>query len=242
MGYYILKGNARRKNLGAYPQIIKYLHNCNVKTEENFIDNFFLKRLPQDCIVSDVMLDKKSYLTHFLNNAGSIGFKGALIVNKDIIDLWSNYRIKSIEFQEIKVFQESSIHFYYVTHPYYLDHSMIDFEKSEFMLIQRDYPPKIKKIKIKDLNDFQLKSEKFNGSVDNTIFQMTRLFVNDQFSEYDLFIMNKMGSGINYVVSERLKTAMEKVGVTSMNYRPTEITEQEWMADSNERFQRYGTR
>lgn len=88
------------------------------------------------------------------------------------------------------------------------------------------------------LNDF-MESVKFHWNKEE-IVTIDNILLKDDIKD-DFFILRHVEGGIKYIVSENLKQEIEEEGCSGIEFRPIELSYNEWVALGGEREKIYGS-
>ncbi|GAL73810.1 MULTISPECIES: hypothetical protein [Nonlabens] len=243
--YFIIYENCRRKNFGRYPQIKDYIYKSKINSGK-FIDLWIGKEVPNNIILekAELLLNDNSNLTHGLVPLGAIGFTGALVINNELKFLFKEHYIYGINFLPLNVYHKGVLlDNYNISHISKFDDDLIDFEKTQFSKTHGSYPNRVTEIiDINSKAEFYNEKAKYSNPADNTYILIDKFRINENFNDIDLFALQHVFGGIKFIISEKLKSAMDELGVVCYNYRPINIGYNEWESDPKVRFERYGTK
>jgi hypothetical protein len=239
MKYFALEASLNKKVLGNYPQIKGFLHHCDVEEEANFIDKFIFEKIEIQPVLSNVVLHSKSNLTDFIDTFGDIGFNFSYIISsrfKNILDQFNTFGFqyfKTYIIQNNKNFEN-----YWQTNIYVFPFNFIDFEKSNFILKDRDINRNviIETINFNNINEFNLFVCKVKYP---KMISFKNIFFNENMN-LDFFVLRYTEGGHKGIVSERLKNELEKNEISGIEFRPIEISFSDWIISGGEREKIYG--
>ncbi|MBF03752.1 MAG: hypothetical protein CMP76_10700 [Flavobacterium sp.] len=239
MKYFAIESSLDEKIMGKVDQCKEYIHHCNVWEDPNFIDRFPFEKIHSKPILSTPVLHSNAKLTDLIKTI-STGFSfGSMIISdkfKSILDDFNCFGIQY--FQTYLIYKSKEVNDYWQTHISEIPYSYIDFENTKFFIknsetrrIDNDKP-----LEIKNLLDFNNKKDSleypFSISINEVQFDKT--------FKYDYFFLRYFENGGNKgIVSERLKEEIEKQGCTGIEFRPIEMSLQDWY-HSGERERIYG--
>lgn len=239
MKYFTLENSINEKIMGNIPQTKEYIHHCDIWNDPNFIEKFYYRKIENKPILSNLILYSKANITDFIDAKSGIGFSNSSIVIsnkfKSILEKFNCYELQF--FQTYIVHKNKENHNYWQTHFGKLAYDYVDYEKSTFVIkeiINNEAYYTFLDIKNKE-DFFKLKEE---------IVYPKWLYIKDirytENMDLDYFdIGNLMNGGNHGIVSERLKKAIEEEGITGIEFRPIELSLQNWY-HSGEREKIYG--
>lgn len=229
MNYYAIELSLDDKIMGTYFQAKDYKHNCHVYDDPDFIGQFTFKKVDVDPILSNPILDPSAKLTDIIR-VSSVGFPpGSMVISdklKLIIEASKHYGVQFFPTYLVK--DKEKITGYWQSHIFDFPYSLIDYSKSSFFLKnsltrQVHYDREIKILSYLDFNiliselefPFTIYIEKFN-------------FIKD--TDLDFFDLRFFrNSGNCGIVSEQLKEKIEQSGCVGIEFRPIELSVQEWI-------------
>jgi len=237
MSYYVIRESSDTKKLGHYPQIKEIKHNCHVWDEPRFIEHHELVEIDFEPIISNAVLYSKTNLTDLISGGG-MGFTKKLLVSEKLKKLLMNQSKIKLQFFESPLIQNSQyIYKYFILNVTNANMEYIDFKNSEIYLMDGLFDD-IKRLNINNYDEF-LKEIDF---VEDTGWPLNLRIKKFEITENssDFFALKYVEGGIMYVVSERLKQAIENAGCTGIEFQPSELNYNEWTAPGGEREKVYG--
>jgi hypothetical protein len=228
MKYFALETSLDKKKLGNYPQIKGFVYHCDVEDETNFIDKFIFEKIEIHPVLSNVVLHPKSKLTDFIDAFGDVGFKFGYLISDNFKNILDKFNSFGFQFFKTYVIQNhKNFENYWQTNIYDFPFHFVDFEKSNFILKDRDINRNIisETINFKDHNEFDLFTNKIK-------YPKMVSFKNIVFNEnmnLDFFVLRYTEGAHKGIVSERLKNELEKKEISGIEFRPIEIDFQEWL-------------
>lgn len=239
MKYFALEKSLNEKKLGKYPQIKGFVHHCDVVNDPSFIDKFIFKKIEIEPILSNVVLHSKSRLTDFIDVFGDIGFNFGYLISdrfKEILDQFNCYGFqyfKTYVIQNHKNFEN-----YWQTNLYDFPFQYIDFSKTNFTLKDRDINKNIisKTIGFNNITEFNSFTSKISYP---KMISFKDVFFNENMNS-DFFTLRYLESAHKGIVSEKLKIELEKNEISGIEFRPIEISYNDWVISGGEREKRYG--
>lgn len=238
MKYFVIENSLNKKIMGKVEQSKDYIHNCHVWDDPCFIDRFPFQEIKINPILSNPILHSSSKLTDKIW-VSSIGFTyGSMVISNKLKFLLEEFNLFGLQFFKTFIIQNNTkIEDYWQTHISKQAFELLDFEKIDFFYKKRINENVIhEKINnINSIDDFM----KYKQEIDlPTEFYFTNLVLKNE--KFDFFFLphyiNGTGKGI---VSNRLKIEMEKQEITGIEFRPIELSLQDWY-HSGEREKSYG--
>jgi len=227
MKYFVIENSLNERILGRIEQVKEVKHNCHIFDDLNFIDRFPFKKIEITPILSTPVLYSNSKLTDLIT-VGGIGFSSPSIVISDklkvILDKFNCYGIQF--FQTSVIHKNKKIASYWQTHIYDIPYNYIDFEKTLIYLKNSEnrkinYEEPLNIINIDDFNNC-INSLEYPFSIHfKDIF-----FTNEM--DLDYFFLRYLDGGHRGIVSEKLKDELESRNCTGIEFRPIELTLQDW--------------
>ncbi len=238
MKYFNIEESMNRKILGKVEQTKEIIHNCHIWDEPRFIDRMFYRKIEGLPILSNVVLHPKANVIDLIR-VSSVGFSRSMLISDKLKCIFEKFNLFGLQFFPTFMIQNNArIEGYWQTHISEQAFDLLDFEKLNFTIKTNngDGTVSFEEINhIKTLTDF-LKSKEENKFPTELYFR--NLVLKDE--KFDFFFMphfiNGTGRG---TVSERLKLEIENQGITGIEFRPIEISFQEWL-QGGEREKIYG--
>ncbi len=236
--YYSIETSLNEKIMGKIPQIKEYVHNCDVENESRFIDKFIFKKIEIQPILSNVVLYANAKQTDFIDSYGSVGFDFSYLISdkfRNILDQFNTFGFqyfKTFVIQNRKNFEN-----YWQIKKYDFPLHFIDFKKSTLIFKDRD----INRNVISETINFDGLKE-FNLFANNLHYPKMISFKDIYFTEnmdLDFFALRYTEGGQRGIVSENLKNELEKNNITGIEFRPIELSLNEWL-NGGEREKIYG--
>lgn len=239
MKYFTIESSLDESIMGKIPQVKKFVHHCNVGEEPSFIDNFVFEKIEIQPVLSNVVLHKNAKQTDIINTYGHVGFSfGYLISNrfKDLLEKFNCYGFQY--FKTYIILNDKKFDNYWQTNKYDFPYQYIDFQKTTFLFKDRDVNKNVisKVMNFKNVDEFI--------SFANQVHYPKWIFFKDVFftenMNLDFFALRYFEGGHKGIVSERLKIEIEKNGITGIEFRPIEISFQDWLKRDGPRDRTYG--
>ena len=239
MKYYFIENCLNEKLIGKIPQIKESIYNCNIETDPRSIDKFIFEKIEIQPILSNVVLYANAKQTDFINTSGNVGFGFGNIISdkfKLIIERFNHFGFQF--FETYVIHKNEKINNYWQTNIYDFPYHFIDFKNTLFLLKDRDINRNIISENINFNNEIEFKS-----FVNNLSYPKMISFSNISFTvnmNLDFFSLRYADSGNKGIVSEKLKKELEKNEITGIEYRPIELSYNEWSKPNGEREKIYG--
>ncbi len=239
MKYFAIHHSLNRKIVGKIPHTKEIIYNCDVWDEPRFIDRMYFKKIEGTPILSNAVLFPKAKTTDFINTYNVIGFTGSMLISDKFKKVFEKFNLFGLQFFPTYIIQNNKkIEGYWQTHISEQGFKLLDFAKINFTYKKRfDGKVIYEEINnIKSLEDF-LKCKKTSEWPIELCF--LNLVLKDEIFDFFLIphYINGNGSGI---VSEKLKIEIENQGITGIEFRPIEISLNEWLMPGGEREKIYG--
>jgi hypothetical protein len=237
--FYSIENSLNEKILGKIGQIKESKHHCHVWDDPNFIERFSFQEIKINPILSNLVLYSTSKLTDLILSGG-IGFSGSMVISDKLKNIFKNFNCFGVQFFPTYLIQnKKEIYGYWQTHIYDHPFDYIDFGKTEIFLKNSE---NIKlniqeRLNISNINELHntIKSLEYPNSI-----SFNKIFFTDEMN-YDFLNLRFFENGGSYgIVSERLKIEIEKEGCTGIEFRPIEITLNDWLKRDGPRDQLYG--
>lgn len=239
MNYFAIGYSMKTKIVGKMPQIKEVMHNCHVWDEPRFIDRMYFQKIEGMPILSNAVLFPKAKLTDFIATPG-MGFShGSMLISYNLKNILEQFKVFGLQyFKTFLIHNNEKIENYWQTHKTKFAFDVIDFEKSEIYLNNSE---KMKidfsnKLIYNNVEDFEQKILEFNYPFHPAITKL-HLIANMNLDFFSLRYFENEGS--YGIVSENLKNEIENQGITGIEFRPIEISLQDWLR-SEEREKIYG--
>lgn len=238
MKYFKVQYSLNEKITGKLPQVKDVIYNSNdVFNDEKFIDNFYLKKAPQDVIVANPIIYSHSKKTDLIQ-VGGVGFQSKYVVSTKLKELLISNKGINFQFFQCKIFHKNFEDIeYWLLNPYDVDNSQIDFENTDVFLTENTI--KTNKKEIKNQNeyiDFFLKVEK-QGYPSGVILENIKIKNENNLA---FFVLKNIEGGTGFIVSEKLKEKIETAGCSGLEFQPIELSYNEWVVSGGEREKTYG--
>ena len=227
MRYFGIEYSLNEDIVGEIPQIKEVIHSCHIEDEPHFIDKFPFEKIEINPILSNVVLNTKSNRTDAIK-INSIGFSfGSLVISDRFKKILEQFNCYCVQFFPTYILHENEeCMSYWQTHIYKIPYEYIDFKNTDILIKERDTNGKsIQKYLNRTSKEEFLQMTKFI-KYPKMIYLKNISFSNQM--NLDFFYL-RYTEGNNYgIVSERLKIELEKQGITGIEFKPFELTLQEW--------------
>lgn len=238
MKYYILHWSLNSKHMGKLPQVTDVIHNCHVFDEPKFIDQFQLVKVEGKPIVSFPVLHRKAKLTDVIQ-AGGMGFSLSLVISSKLKTILEKYPTDGFQFFPLSVFSQGIEHSaYWLLHPYQFKLDVIDFSKSEVIVMEMALT-RLEQLEVNNLDDFLRAEEQIKQRGFPYGIHIDKLVIKEN-AAVDFFALRNIEGGVKFFVSETLKDQIEKAQCTGIEFRPSELSFNEWVVRDGPRDQIYG--
>jgi hypothetical protein len=240
MNYYSISTSLNKKITGYLPQTKEIIYNCDVINEPKFIDLHFFREITINPILANLSLYKSTKLTDLISSNGGMGFTfGSMIISDKLKKIFEQFNIYCLQYFPTFVMQNNErIDGYWQTHISKQGFELLDFKKIRFVFKEIiDSKVHYKDIDfIKSLEDFLKCKEKSEWPIELYFFDL----ILKKDVKYDYFYIPHFINGNGYgIVSENLKNEIEKNGITGIEFRPIELSLQDWF-HSEQREKIYG--
>ena len=239
MNYFRIRHTLSTKFLGHYPQIKEVKHHCSVWDEPKFIERFHLEKINLEPIVSTPILYAKSKKTDLIEHLG-IGFSYRLLVSGKLKNILEKYRKEGVQYFQCPIVHKGvEDKGYWIMNVYETNEEYIDYKESEIVLRSRkpEGGTKLSAVIISSIDEFNI-GRAFHKK-NNAFLFVERIALKEPIKD-DFFTLIYIEGGIGYFVSEKLKQEIEEAGCTGIEFQPSHLTFNEWLAPGGEREKIYG--
>jgi hypothetical protein len=240
MKYFSIHNSLNEKIIGKIPQVKEVIHNCHVSENSNFIDKFPFKKIDLNPVLSNVVLYSKSKKTDLIQ-VGSKGFSfGSLLISDRMKKILKEFNCFGVQFFSTHIIHNNKkIDKYWQTHIYDIPYDFIDFENTDLLLKDRDENRKPIESHLKRV----INKEDFLKVANDIKYPKTLFLKNISFvKEMDLdyfFLQNFEGASLG-IASEKLKNEIEKQEITGVEFKPIEVSLNDWFESNGLREKNYG--
>ena len=243
MKYYSIQNSLNKKVLGHYPQVKDVIYNCHVSNDPLFIDRFYFEKINVKPIVANPILYTKSKNTDLILTLSAMGFSFTQLISGKLKSILEKNKKTGIQFIQCSVYKgKQEYKDYWLLNPFQFNQEYIDFKKSTIIYEKQseDYNTTFKVDKIhldiKNLSDFIKYIEL--AKVKAEMLLIEKLSLADNIND-DFFILKHVSDGM-FFVSEKLKKEIEISECTGIEFKPIELSYNEWSAPNGEREKIYG--
>ena len=239
MKYYCIENCLNEKLMVKLPQIKEFIYHCNVDTDPNSIDKFIFEKIEIQPILSNVVLYANAKQTDFINTYGHVGFSTGNLISDKFKQLLENFNCYGFQFFKTYIVQKNEkVETYWQTNVYDFPYQYIDFEKTSFLFKDRDANKNMisKIMNFKDVVEFKV----FANQVRYPKWIFFKDIVFKQDMNLDFFALRYAEGAQKGIISEILKNELEKNEITGIEFRPIEISFQDWIKRDGPRDQIYG--
>ena len=238
MRYFAIEHSMNTKIVGKIPHTKEVLHNCDVWDEPKFIDRMFYQKIEETPILSNAVLFPKAKITDLINTYNVIGFSISMLISDKFKNVFEKFNLFGLQFFPTFIIQNNiKIDGYWQTHISEQAFKLLDFKKINFIYKKRD----CEKVIYEEINNIN-SLEDFLKCKEEKILPTELYFLNLILKEnkFDFFFIPHYINGNGYgIVSEKLKNEIEQQSITGIEFRPIEVSLQDWMR-SEEREKIYG--
>ncbi|TCN56442.1 hypothetical protein D0809_15010 [Flavobacterium circumlabens] len=233
MKYYSIEPALNAKVLGNYPQVKNIKFNCHVWDEPKFIEHTHFTKINFEPITANAVLYAKSNITDLISVTG-MGFTLKPLISEKLKTILEKNRKTGLQFFKSPVIhQDKIIDTYYVLNMYEVDMSFIDFKKSEVYLTENTFNL-IEKLKIKSYAEFITEKSGIDKKGYPFGIHITKFNFLDDLKQ-DFFLIQNIEGGSKYIVSEKLKIEIEESDCTGIEFKPVELSLNEWLHEEREK-------
>ena len=225
--------------MGKIPQIKEFIYHCDVDSNPKSIDKFIFEKIEIEPILSNVALYANAKQTDFINTYGHVGFGFGNLISDKFKHLLEKFNCYGFQFFKTYIVQKNEkVETYWQTNVYDFPYKFINFKKTSFLLKDRDVNRNVisEIIYFKDVEEFKV----FANQVRYPKWIFFKDIVFRQDMNLDFFSLRYTEGTQNGIISERLKNELEKNKITGIEFRPIEISFQDWVKSDGPRDQIYG--
>lgn len=227
MKYFAIEHSSNEKLIGKIPQVKEFIHHCDVDKEPKFIDRYIFEEIKIQPILSNVILYSNAKQTDFIDTYGHIGFLSGYLISSKLKNILDKFNCYGFQYFRTYIIQKNQkIDNYWQVNKYDFPYQYIDFENTKFLFKDRD----INKNVISKLMNFK-NADEFRSFANQVRYPKWIFFEDIFFTEemnLDFFSLRYTDGAHKGIVSERLKVEIEKETITGIEFRPIEISLQEW--------------
>ncbi|WP_284651126.1 imm11 family protein [Flavobacterium terrisoli] len=236
MKFYYIRHSLDKNILGENPQVKDFIYNCDVSNNPLFIDKFHFERIDVNPIVVNPVLHHESNLTDLIDANGDIGFTYTKLISNKLKSILESKKASGVQFFQCSVFKDGiEYKDYWLLSVYEFNMNFIDFSSSEITvgIKKSGGGTERKNVKVQTLEEFLKVQENHKQKME--IVSINKVHLVDDIKD-DLFFIKTAGK---YVVSDKLKSEIENVGCTGIEFQPVEFSINEWL-QGGEREKVYG--
>src|SRR5690349_13486573 len=229
MKYFAIEYSLNERIVGKIPQTKEFKHHCDVSNDPSFIDKFPFTKIEVNPILSNLVLYPSAKQTDVIDTMSSVGFSfGSLVVSNEFKDILEQFKCYGIQFFSTHIIQDGEVYAgYWQTHIYKLAFEYIDFSKTQIVLRDRDKNRNVitKDLKVSSMIEFFTIAE---SVVYPKEIRLSDIHFNENM-DLDYFQLGYINGGHRGIVSEKLKSELEKQNCTGIEFRPLELPLVEWL-------------
>ncbi|WP_412468548.1 hypothetical protein [Pedobacter sp. KLB.chiD] len=226
--FYKIQHSLNNKIVGNYCQIEEAILPPNWDSDPDFIDNISLKKIDSEPKMPIGILHKKAKLTALLS-AGPAGFSQKLLVSTELKNILNKFGDNVFQFFKCEIQIKNLNYEYWLTNPLYTSFELVDFKQSEVTTRKRSpeggfYFERVDISTLTEFNDY-LASQ---SDLERWKTIINRVNISESASK-DIFVLTHVEGGLGYYISERVKQALLVHGITGIEFKPINLTSNEWL-------------
>jgi len=239
MKYFSIQSSLDEKIMGKLPQLKEVIHKCNVSNDPNFINKFVFEKIKSRPILSNAVLSTNSKQTDLIEASG-VGFSyGAMLISEKLKNLLANSHCFGVQFFPTYIIHKNQRNEnYWQTHIYNIPYNLLDLKKTNIY----------KKNALTRSVDFKEKIEVSNtedllSKIKELEFPYCIFFKDVAFKDemnLDYFFLRYFEGANQGIVSQRLKDKIEKQEITGIEFKPIEVSLNNWLGSGGVREKFYG--
>lgn len=234
--YYIVEHSINIKIVGKFFQSETIAWNYGNIDNPKLLSNIYFQKVDFDPIVPIPILHKKSKITDLISCVNAT-CSGQLIMSKKLKSIILRYRNDGLQFFKTSIIQgDIKYDDYFSMNMYESNMEFVDFIKSNINVRakKKEGGTELIKVQVNTLEEF-LNSIDFHKKK-MEIVTIDNVFLNHMVDE-DFFMLK---NGVKMIASEKLKKEIESAGCTGIEFRPIELSYNEWTIPGGERERVYG--
>lgn len=236
--YFAIEYGRNETLVGKIPQVKDFKHNCNVSDNSDFIDKFPFKKIEGSPILSIPILYPITKQTDIIDTYSNVGFSfGSLVISNKLKEILDQFNCYGFQFFPTYIIQDGSTYSnYWQTHICEMPFEYIDFKKTKALILNIE----TRKIVTESVEISY--AEEFLSIVNSLEYPKSISLKDISFEDkmdLDLFFIRFFENSGRGIVSEKLKNEIEKQECTGIEFRPIELSLQEWY-HNGERERVYG--
>lgn len=238
--YYSIHNSLDRKIMGTLPQLKEIIYNCHVTDNPKFINKFPFKKIEIEPILANAVLYTKAKQTDLIKTGG-IGFSfGSLVMSNKLKNLLEKFNLFGVQFFSTYIIhKESKIYNYWQTHVYDIPYDFIDFSNTDLLLKDRDENRKPIQNHLERVSN----KEEFLNMAETMKYPKMLFLKNISFVKemnLDYFFLRNFEGANHGIVSKKLKNKLEEHEITGIEFKPIEISLNDWLGSNGLREKIYG--
>ncbi len=237
MKYFRVRRSLNEKVMGKIPQIKEVIY-PKVTDNPKFIGNIDFAKIEFEPEIAKPILYPKAKPTDLLEDIGAIPFK--LLISGKLKSIFKNCRKDGIQFFQGGIFYNGIEYTdYCYLNMYAINNEYIDYKNCSVVHRKKkkgEYGTIPIVLNFDGVDSFN--NEKKKARENFEAFFIEKLSLIDV--KEDFFILRDIEGGAGYFVSEILKKEIEDTGCTGIEFQPSELSYNEWLAPGGEREMVYG--
>ncbi|PRB06184.1 hypothetical protein CQ046_03175 [Chryseobacterium sp. MYb7] len=208
-----------------------------------FVGNIYHEKINFEPYLLDIELFANSKVNDLIMDGGPIS--GKLIMSGTLKRILEKSRNTGMQFFNISILKKNeAYHDYWLINMYEFNQEFIDFKNCKIIYEKKDenfnvtYSTKNIEIHVDDLEEFENHLKRTKEKLEITIIE--KLALKEDIIGDDFFSLRYVSGGVGYYVSEKLKNKIEDTGCTGIEFQPSELSYNEWVAPGGEREKVYG--
>lgn len=205
--------------------------------EPMFIGNVYNEKINFEPYLLDIELFSNSKINDLIMDGGPVATK--LVMSSKLKSILERFRKTDIQFFSINVLRKNEVYNnYWILNMYGCNEEYIDYENSKVILRKKkkEGGTHLILIDVKDICNFEIEIDKAQVNLESLYIENLAL----KNVEEDFFMFRYVEGGVGYFVSEKLKKEIEEAGCTGIEFQPSELSYDEWLAQDGPREKIYG--
>jgi len=232
MRFYRIRHSLNTKVTGKYPQIKDVIYSGNVNNNPKFINALRFKKIEFEPEVPKPILDNKAKKTDLIEALPTAPFN--FLISGKLKTILQANRKEGLQFFKSSVsYKGIEDTDYWFLNLYIFSNEYIDYKKCVVMYKKKK---KEKYGTIPISMNFENKTffilEKEKAKINMEAFYIEKLAL--QNVEENFFGINDVEGGVGFYVSEKLKNEIEEAGCTGIEFQPSELSYNDWVARGGE--------
>jgi hypothetical protein len=241
MRFYRIRHSLDTKITGKYPQIKDIIYTGKVHGNPKSINTLCFTKIEFEPEVPKPILHNKAKKTDLIEAITTTPFN--LLISGKLKALLQASRKEGLQFFQSSIFHQGIENIdYWFLNLYVFNNEYIDYEnckiKWEKKAVDFDTTYNVDYIELRKISekDFFVAEEK--AKINMEAFFIEKLAL--QNVEENFFGINDVEGGVGFYVSEKLKNEIEEAGCTGIEFQPSELSYNDWVARGGEREIVYG--